>query len=454
MKVERKNKPYEREQITFHLPKIKKLETQNGLSIWFVNKTELPIVQIGLFVSAGSKFDPDDKKGLSYLTSMMLDEGAGNLTALQLDDEFEQMGTILKISADHDSMALNMLSLSENFERSFDLFSKIVLQPKFSEEDFLREQKKLIDKITQLSDEPSYLASAVFEKLMFEANAYAFPTVGYGEHIKNISTDDLKHFHKEYFVPSNCNLIVVGNIEEKDLLNKIDDVFSSWIDSKAAAKNFAEPKRGKLKAFIIDKPGAAQSEIRIGHITGKRDTETFFSKSLLNTILGGQFSSRINLNLREDKGYTYGANSSFSYNKLSGYFAVSTSVQSENTVPAVNEILKELKGIKRGIKKEEVEFAKSYLIKRFPSLFETYSQIATHLSSKILYSLPDDYYDTYIKKIEKTSIDDIMNAAKENIFPGDAAILIVGDKKMIEEDLKNKIGQDIIELDINGNKID
>jgi zinc protease len=454
MKVERKNKPYDRGQITFHLPKIKKLKAENGLQIYFVNKTELPIIQIGLFVSAGSKFDPDDKKGMSYLTSMMIDEGAGNLTALQLDEEFEQMGTILKISADHDSMALNMLSLSENFDRSLELFSKVLLEPNFRKEDFSREQKKLIDKITQLSDEPSYLASAVFEKLMFEDNPYSFPTVGYRKHIEKISQDDLKYFHKKYFVPTNCNLIVVGNIEEKKLIQKIDKYFAPWQNENVENIIFNEPKRNKLKIFIVDKPGAAQSEIRIGHITGPRDAETFFAKILLNTILGGQFSSRINLNLREDKGYTYGANSSFSYNKLSGYFAVSTSVQSENTVPAVSEILKELKGIKKGIEKEEVEFAKSYLIKRFPSLFETYSQIATNLSSKILYSLPDDYYDTYIDKIEQTSIDDILNAAIENIFPDEMVILIVGDKKLIADDLKKLTGNDVQELDVDGMEID
>ena len=450
MKIERKNKPYDRGKIEFHLPKTKKLKAKNGLQIYFVRKTELPIIQIGLFASAGSKFDPADKKGTSYLTSMMIDEGAGNLTALQLDEEFEQMGTILKISADHDSMALNMLSLSENFERSLELFSKVLLDPSFSGTDFSREQKKLIDKITQLSDEPSYLASAVFEKLMFENNPYAFPTVGYRKHIDKMAADDLKLFYKKYFVPANCNLIVVGNIDEDELIQKIDTYFSQWQNNIVEELSINEPKRNKLKTFIVDKPGAAQSEIRIGHITGPRDTKTFFSKILLNTILGGQFSSRINLNLREDKGYTYGANSSFSYNKLSGYFAVSTSVQNENTVPAVSEILNELAGIKKGIEKEEVEFAKSYLIKRFPSLFETYSQIATNLSSKILYSLPDDYYDTYIDKIEQTTIDDILNAANESIFPDEAAILIVGDKKLIADDLQKLTNETVHELDVDG----
>jgi zinc protease len=453
MNVERKNRPDDRGQIIFHLPKVKKIEAANGLKIWFVKKTELPVIQMSLICSAGSKFDDADKKGLSYLTSMMIDEGAGEFNALELDDEFESMGTILKISADHDSMFLNMLSLSENFDRSLELFSKVVLEPKFEESDFLREQKKLIDKITQLSDEPSYLASTIFEKILYRDQPYSFPTVGYGDHISKLKNVDLQKFHSEYFVPSNCDLVVVGNIEEVDLLNKINDLFSNWVGEEIKPGEAKTAKREKLKLFLVDKKDAAQSEIRIGHIGSPRNSKDFYSKVLLNTILGGQFSSRINLNLREDKGYTYGANSSFGYNRSSGYFAVSTSVQTENTGPAVSEILKELDGIRKEVLAEELEFAKSYLIKRFPSLFETSAQIASHISAKILYSLPNDYYDNYISNIENTNLEEVSAAAINNIFPDELAVLIVGDKNLLYDDLGKLLSIEVNELNLDGRRI-
>jgi zinc protease len=446
MNVERKIRPDDKGQILFHLPEVKKIEAANGLRIWFVRKTELPVMQISLICSAGSKFDEHDKKGLSYLTSMMIDEGAGEFNALELDDEFETMGTILKISADHDSMFLNMLSLSENFDRSLELFSKVILEPKFDESDYLREQKKLIDKITQLSDEPSYLASTVFEKILYRDQPYSFPTVGYGDHISRLKNADLKNFHSKHFVPSNCDLVVVGNIEENDLVNKISILFSKWNGGEVKSAEVIPLKRDKLKLYLVDKKGAAQSEIRIGHISSPRNTKDFYAKVLLNTILGGQFSSRINLNLREDKGYTYGANSSFGYNRSSGYFAVSTSVQSENTAPAVLEILKELDGIRTEVLAEELEFAKSYLIKRFPSLFETYSQIASHLSATILYSLPDDYYDNYISNIKNTTLEEVSTSAKNNIFPQELVMLIVGDKKLLYDDLGKLLSIEVNEL--------
>jgi zinc protease len=446
MNVDRKVRPADKGKIEFHLPKIKKITAPNGLRVWFVRKTDLPIIQISLICSAGSRFD-DDKKGLSYLTSMMIDEGAGEFDALELDEEFESMGTILKISADHDSMFLNMLSIKENFDRSLDLYSKILLEPKFDQQDFLREQKKLIDKITQLGDEPAYLASTVFEKMIYRNLPYSFPTVGYGEHIQSISDEDLKSFHHKYFVPANCDLIVVGNIEEAELMEKVNKLFSNWKGTYEQFDSISQPQREKLKFYFVNKDGAAQSEIRIGHISSPRSSKDFYAKVLLNTILGGQFSSRINLNLREDKGYTYGANSSFSYNKVSGYFAVSTSVQSENTAPAVTEIIKELENIRVEIFHDELEFAKSYLIKRFPSLFETYSQIANHLSAKILYSLPDDYYDNYLSNVESTTLEEVSAAAINNVFPQELVVLIVGDKKLLYDELGKLLTSGIIELD-------
>ncbi len=193
-----------------------------------------------------------------------------------------------------------------------------------------------------------------------------------------------------------------------------------------------------------------QTEIRIGHVTSKRDEESFFKRNILNMVLGGQFSSRINLNLREDKGYTYGAFSQFIYFKESAYFYSSTSVGLDNTANAIKEILHELNNIRKGITFEELEFAKSSVIRKFPSNFESYRQIAGNLTGKILFSLPDNYFNTYLERIKKITLEEVNETAKETIFPFDVTVLLVGDKTKLIPQLKEAGYTQITEVDVNG----
>jgi zinc protease len=212
----RKTAPAAKENISFTIPEIKSLRSSKGIDVYFVKKDKLPIVQLIAMFSGGSKFDSLDKKGLAYLTSMMIDEGAGKYDSLQLNNEFEKLGSMINISTDHDYFNFSLLSLKENFNRTFELLSNIINEPWFNEKDFVREKKKVLDRILQLKDEPSFIASSAFEKQIFGSEFYAFPEIGFDGTVANISIDDIKAFYKNVLLNSEIKLVAVGNIEENN----------------------------------------------------------------------------------------------------------------------------------------------------------------------------------------------------------------------------------------------
>ncbi len=441
-------KPEIKGKISFKLPEIKRFSLDNGLRVLFVEKKNLPIVHLNLVTLGGSKLDPENKKGLSYLTSRLIDEGAGEYSALEIDEKMESLGTVFSSSVNQEVNNLTLLTLKENLDASLDIYSKIISSPRFERIDFEREKQKHLTKILQLKDEPSYIAGIVFDKQIFGSLPYAFPTIGYVSDIERINNNDVISFYKQTINPGNSVLIVVGNISEKELSNMLNSYFGNWKYEKSDFDFPSDASKKQSKIYLVHKDDAVQSELRIGHLTSGRKTADFFDKSVLNLILGGQFSSRINLNLRENKGYTYGVSSSFDYKKEIGCFEVSTAVQSENTLPAIREIMKEIEGVRKSVTEEEVEFAKSYLIKRFPAQFETYSQISRNISSLFIYSLADNYFDDYIQNIEKTEVTSVLKAAQNNLFPDKCDIVIVGNKNIIGPEVKklNEFELEMIEL--------
>ena len=450
--MDRNIKPKESGQITFALPKIEKFKLENGLEVYFIQKNKLPLMQLNLIVNAGSTFDPDGKKGTSNL--MTVDEGAGDYDALALSDEFDRLGSNFTVHSTQDSIYFSLQSLSENFERSLELFSTVLTKPHLSEQDFEREKRKVITRILQLKDEPDEIADSVFEKLLFgNKNPYASQTIGYDEDVKNISVEDLNNFYSKYIHPNNSALVVVGDITLIKLQEQLNIYLKEWKSSPLPSPILYQRKDNLSKIYVVNKKDSVQTEIRMGHYSAKINYEEYHSKQILNTILGGQFSSRINLNLREKKGYTYGAHSQFNYYKNEAYFYVSTSVSSENTGNAVKEIFNELNNIKQGALPGELEFAKSSIIRKFPSNFETYKQVATNLAGLILHSLPDNYFNTYLQNVNSVSMDSVNDAAKKYISPEQVITVLVGEKDKIINQLDElKLGE-VIEVDERGNLI-
>jgi zinc protease len=451
--IDRKKTPQVKSDIKFKLPNQNEFLLDNGLRVIFIHKDKLPLVRFNLIIHAGSKFDPDDKKGLSYLTSLSIDEGADDLTALELSDEFDMLGASFNVSADNDLINMSLQTLSENFDRSLDLFSKVLLKPAFKTDDFHREKKKLITRILQSKDEPEYLADEIFNRIVLgKSNNYSFPVLGYDDTVESISINDVINHYSKFFSPSNSFLIVVGDLIQNELMHLLNKYLSDWQDNQNNFPVSTLSTEQNKKIYIYNKEGSVQTEIRVGHISPKRNQKDFFQRYILNTILGGQFTSRINLNLRERNGYTYGATSRFQYFKDTAFFEVSTSVGIENTTNALTEILFELDNIHKGATDKELEFAKSSITKKFPLNFETYRQIASGVAGKILFGLPNNYYDSYIENVNSVSKSEVDNAANEFILNDKLSIVLVGDKNLLLPKL-GKLNIEVSEVDLFGEVI-
>jgi len=330
-----------------------------------------------------------------------------------------------------------------------DLFSTVINKPHFNNQNFLKEKSKILTRIRQTRDNPDEIAANVFEFLIFSGkHPYAFPVIGMKKDIDSITVDDIKNFFTGYPAPSNSHLIFSGDITLKETKILAEKYFTGLGKKSGELPDFRSPQENKPGIYFVDKPRSVQSEIRAGHITVRRDLNNYFPRLLLNLVLGGQFSSRINLNLRENKGYTYGAFSNFDFLRQAGYFYVSTSVGIENTYNALNEIKKELNKIREGVTPAELLFAKTSLMRKFPSNFETNGQITASISRMILYDLPDDHFSKYIQHISEITVEDVNKAAEKYISPEKLTVLIVGSKDEILHQFGDS--EEITELDMEG----
>jgi zinc protease len=452
MKLNRAIRPQSKVPRKFDLPSIESFELINGLNVFYSPKPKLPIVKLNLMVPAGSRFDAYGHEGLAYLTSLLIDEGAGKYNALQLASEIDKLGSSIEVSTSVDYIFLSLTSLTENFERTLELFSLIFKSPLFDNESFEREKKKHLTKILQSFDDSSYIAANAFQRNIFKGTPYDKPILGFSNSVESFDLTLVKDFYSRFFHSPSSNLIAVGAVEEITLLKLLNKYLGDFQFKNDSSRININRSKGKARLFFVNKEGAAQSEIIAGHLTKNRNEDDYLAAKVANSILGGQFTSRINLNLREDKGYTYGAHSALSYNKQFGYFTISTSVQSEYTLNSIAEIRNEINLIRENITDAEIAFAKSSLVRQFPSYFETYSQLVQRITTKVIHEL-DDYYDTYIQNVWDLTSEEIQRAAIEYFRPDELCFFVVGDKEIIYRDLQQINDLEIIELDKLGNLI-
>ncbi|MGE5436837.1 MAG: M16 family metallopeptidase [Syntrophothermus sp.] len=454
MALDRSIRPLTTEEIDFEIPKIESFEL-NNINVFYVERHNLPIIRLSAIFEGGSRLDPDGKKGLVNLFTMMLDEGAGKFNALELSDEFELLGSNFDSSCSNDAIYIGCRSIKENFEKTLDLLCTIINEPRLDANDFEREKRKILTRLIQLKDDGEEIANNIFDYLLFKKNhPYAFPVIGYEEDIINITINDIVNYYRNNFLTKKLHILVAGNITGDELKLYIEKYFGSWQGNEfnTLPKNDISLTQEK-KIYFFHKPDTVQTELRIGYLTEKRNKKNYFSKLILNLILGGQFSSRINLNLRENKGYTYGAFSTFSYLKDVGMFFVSTSVNIENTANAVKEIFYELNEIKKGVSEDELDFAKSSLIRKYPSNFENIRQIVSALNRLVTSDLTVDDIYNYVSNIKKVSLVDVKKAAEEHITPDNCIIILVGDKEKIIPQLKELNFAEVIEVDSKGEPI-
>jgi predicted Zn-dependent peptidase len=423
---------------TLRLAPIHHFMLSNGLSVVLMEKHNVPVLQMNMVIRGGTANDSDGKSGLASVATAMLMDGAGSRDALQLADAIDYLGARINASARLHISSVVLSTSVERLDSALALYADVILRPTYPAVELERERKQRLTNLLQWRDEPRALASVIFDRTLFGTrHPYGIQSMGDEKSLRSFSGDDLHKFYEQYFHPGNATLIVVGDVTVNSLEPKLEAAFGRW-EGGAVASAVIEPvaqvkKRG---IFLVDKPGAAQTVIRIGRIGAARLSEDFYPLVVMNTILGGSFTSRLNQNLREKHGYTYGASSSFDFRPIPGPFVASASVQTAVSDKALKEFMNELEGILRPIPEAEIERAKNYVALGFPGNFQSVSQIASALEILVQYNLPDDYFNNYIEHILAVTGKDVERVAKKYIDPSAVDIILVGDRKEIEAGVK------------------
>ena len=419
------------------LPQVQHFELSNGLKVILMEKHEVPLVQLNVVVKTGTINDPRDKTGLANITLDMMDEGAAGKSSLELSDAIDFLGAEISTKAGRYYSEVDLHTPLSKFEEALKIMGDIILHPDFPENELDRKKKERLTIITQWHDNPSAIAGMAFNKYLYGDHPYGRIYLGNEKSINSFSIDDLKNFYNEYFKSNNAFVVAVGDIKKDELQNKLENVFSKWENGNVEEVSIAEPEQVKKRIiYLIDKSGSAQSVIYIGRIGPKRLTPEYNSIIVMNTILGGSFTSRLNDNLREQHGYTYGARSRFSFGPIPGNFIAYSSVQTEVTDKALMEFFKELNRIREPIPQEEVNRAKNLVALSYPSDFQSVFNIAGQLKDMVEYNLPSDYFDNYINQILNVQEDEINSAAEKYIVPDKMIVVVVGDKTKIEDGIK------------------
>jgi zinc protease len=420
------------------LPQIQKRTLSNGVPVWVVELHKVPVVHVTLAVKSGSGADPRGKYGIASLTAEMLDEGAGQRNALQVADAIDYLGASLSTSSTSDASFVDLHVPVARLGDALPIMSDVALHPSFPDQELQRAREELLTSLVQAQDDPASLIQFAFPRLVFgPQHRYGTVSIGTAAAVKSFSVADLRQFHAQHYVPSNAAIIVTGDVTPASAVARLEAAFGAW--KGTAAPRTAVPAAPQLTArqiYLVDKPGAAQSQIRIGWVGVPRATPDYFALRVLNTILGGSFTSRLNQNLREEHGYSYGASSSFDMRSAAGPFYAAAGVQTDKTSEALTEFFKELDAIRKPIPAEEIEKAKNYLALLLPRTFETTESLAGSLAQVFVYNLPADYYATYTDRIRAVTPADVQRAAERYIQPDKFAIVIVGDRKVIEPGIK------------------
>jgi len=440
----------------FALPAIEKTKLANGLEVWMVEQKELPIVAMNLVLKSGQSNEPDDRTGLANMTANLLDDGTKTRSAVDITNQLQALGVSgINANSGWDSTNVSMQTLTKNFEAALDIYADVVMNPAFPTTEIESLRGRTMIGLRQQRANANAVSNIVYNKVLYGDHPYGRDNNEAS--VKSITRDDIVKFYETTYRPNNGVLIVVGDFDKAALKGKLERAFGGWASSGlASSRDLPSPKSlDKTAIYIVDRPNSAQSVVSIGQVGIDRASPDYFPVVVMNAILGGGITSRVSMNLREDKGYTYGANSGWSFRRGAGPFRAGGDIQTAVTKEAVVEFMKELNGIRGDIPvtDKELDYNKQSLIRRYPAGFETIGAISGQLANLVTYGLPDTYFNDYISKINAVTLNDVNRVAKRYLDPSKMAIVIVGDRKVIEPGLK-ELGYPITILDADGKPVE
>jgi predicted Zn-dependent peptidase len=423
-----------------HLPAIEKLKLSNGVPVWIVEMHEVPVVGVSLVVATGSADDPPGKFGVASLAMAMLTEGAGARSSLEIADAVDFLGADLDASSGIDSSAVRLHVPAARLAAALPIMADVALRPTFPADELERQRDDRLTGLLQARDDPPTIAALAFARVLYgPEHRFGTATVGTGTTIAAFTADDLRGFYRSAMRPDNATLLVVGDVTRSTVVPLLETAFGAWKADGPAPVHRTLPttaERTAREVYIVDKPGAPQTQVRIGSVAVPRSTPDYFPIQVMNTILGGSFSSRLNLNLREEHGYTYGAGSSFDMRATPGPFAATAGVQTDKTSESLTEFFKELNAISETVPADELARAKNYVALRFPGGFETTADISRRLEELLIYKLPDDYFAKYVQNIQAVTAADVRRVARKYIQAGRFAVVVAGDRATIEPGIR------------------
>jgi len=439
------------------VPTWTKTQLSNGATLIVSERHNLPLVSFTItFVGGANQFEPAAKRGVAAMTAAMLTEGTKTRTGDQLSDALQLLGTNINAGIGGEDGSIGFVSTTRNFDATLAILADMMLNSTFPADALERLRARTLVNLTQARDQPAVVGSQVFAKILY-GGAHPYGQRTTETSVKSITRDDVVTFQKAFYQPGRAIITVVGDVTPMKVKASIEKGLAAW--TKAGEKpSFDYPKLPQLqpaRIYLVDKPGAAQSVVNIGLPGPSRNTPDYFALQVLNTILGGQFQSRLNANIREQKGYSYGVNSGFGYGKGPGAFRAGGAIFIDKTDAALIEFMKELKGIvgEKPITDEEIKTAKESLVQRLPQGFASTVGISNAITSLAVQGLPEDYYQTYAKNVSAVTKEDLLRVARRYIDLNHLAIVIVGDRSKIEGPLKAIDIAPITLIDVEGNPV-
>ena len=423
----------------FSAPAVERHTLSNGLEVLFAEKPGVPLAQVNLLVRTGS-VDDGDLDGIASLTADMMDEGAGELDALELADAIDFLGIGLNVGADLHSVQVQLHTPVSKLDRALELMADVALRPAFAAADLERVRTSRLTGLAQRGDQPRAIAAVALARAVYGDHPYGRTGAGEPATLRRITRDDLARFHDRAVRPSNAALVVVGATTWEEVRPRLEAAFGAqaWASRPASARSeVPEPAQvGARRVVLVDKPGAAQSVVRIARVGAARSTPDYYALDVLNTILGGSFTSRLNQNLRERNGYSYGAGSSFAFRPVAGPFTAYADVQTDVTAPALAEFFNELTAIGEPVPEPELAKARDNLALSFPAPFATVRGTAARIGDLWLDGLPADTYDRYSAGVRAVSAADLARVARQYVVPGETVVVVVGDRAVVEDDVR------------------
>ena len=457
--LDRSVMPGAAEEPTFTPPLPVRLQLPNGLGIIVVEKRGLPVVAFGLMQHAGSITDPPELPGLACFTAQMLAEGTETRSSQEIASAFEFIGARLSTETRREVTLLSTETLTKHWRTALGLLADLVQNPTFPPHELERVRREHVTDLRRGKDDPTFVAEQVIPGLIFgRESRYGHFSLGTEASVAALTREDLSRQFRQLYGPESATLLVSGDVTADEVRQEAESAFGDWHNPDAKpvppGKESLDGRSGPTTIYLVDQPEAAQSVIRAGHPTVPRNHPDYFPLLTLNFVFGGQFSARLNQNLRQDKGYSYGFHSGISWYRQLSSLTAGGSVQTAVTKESVQEVLREFQDIQqsRPLSGEELAAAQAGLLRGYPAGFERPGQVLGQLVQLVLHELPNDYFRTARDQFAAVSLDDVQRAAKERLQPDHIQLLVVGDRKVVEPGLR-ELGLPLVLLDADGQEI-